>query len=158
MIGMPGSGKTTVSKALALKLQRPYVDLDAVIEKTSGMFISDIFETYGEQTFRALETKALSLEMPENAIVSCGGGIVLNKENKALMKGLKVYLDAKLEVIQVRIKNDYQRPLLRTKSLEQIHDERFLKYQDFADVIIGNHMSVDNTVDKIIEHIKKVEV
>ena len=158
IIGMPGSGKTTIARHLAKALNYTYIDLDGMIEKEALMFIEEIFETYGEVKFRQLETNAIKSIECDQAVISCGGGIVTKKENKAFMDGLKIYLDTDLEVIKERLKNDYQRPLLQKTTLEQLFDERFLKYQDFADVIINNNVDVDQTVKVILNYLDKKEV
>lgn len=156
LIGMPGSGKSNVGKLLAQKLQYTFVDLDGMIEKNALMFIDEIFEKHGEQTFRKLETEALQ-KLPDcDLVVSCGGGIVTVKDNKKLMQGYKVYIDTELDVIKERLKDDYLRPLLKKKSLEQLHQERILKYIDFADVIVANDGHIDQTVQTIIDHLKEV--
>ncbi len=154
LIGMPGSGKTTVAINLAKKLSMTYVDLDGWIEKDAHLFIEDIFEKYGEEKFRELETEMLRKLPEDNIVVSCGGGIVVKKHNKALMNGLKIYLDTDLDVIEERLKTDYQRPLLKSKSLDLILDERYLKYQDFADVIVSNNYDIEETVKVIMNYIK----
>ena len=77
LIGMPGTGKTTIGKLLAKKLSYEFVDLDHQIEKDALMFIDEIFEQYGEKFFRELETKALKeVSTGTNKIISTGGGIV----------------------------------------------------------------------------------
>lgn len=157
LIGMPGSGKTTIGRKLAQKLAYPFIDLDARIEKDALMFIDDIFEKYGEKTFRRLETESLISIKEEDAVISCGGGIVTIKDNKAKMKGYKVYLNTELDIIKERLIDDVKRPLLRKKSLEQLYEERMLKYIDFADVIIANDHDVDKTVEAIINHLKEVK-
>lgn len=156
IIGMPGSGKTTIAKHLAKSLNYTYIDLDGMIEKDALMFIEEIFDKYGEEKFRELETKALKEITCDQAIISCGGGIVTVKDNKDLMKGLKLYLDTDISVIKERLEKDYQRPLLKQKTLEQLYDERFLKYQDFADAIINNNYDVEQSV-KVIENYLKNE-
>jgi len=143
---MPGSGKTTVARHLAKAKNLTYIDLDGMIEKDAKMFIEDIFEKYGEQTFRSLETEALKRLPEDGAVIACGGGIVTVKGNQELMKGLTIYLDTDIDVIRERLKTDYVRPLLKQKSLETLYDERFLKYQDFADLIVSNQQSVEETV------------
>lgn len=154
---MPGSGKTTIGKKLAEKLAYPFIDLDAKIEKDALMFIDDIFEKYGEKTFRRLETESLMKVKEEDAVISCGGGIVTIKDNKAKMNGYKVYLNTELDIIKERLLDDVKRPLLRKKSLEQLYEERMLKYIDFADVIIANDHDVDKTVEAIMKHLKEVK-
>ncbi|MCD4826418.1 MAG: shikimate kinase [Acholeplasmataceae bacterium] len=157
IIGMPGSGKTTIAKQLSKSLDYEYIDLDAMIEKDALMFIEDIFEKHGEAKFRDLETKALKKITSNHAIISCGGGIVTKKDNKTLMQGIKIYLDTDISVIKERLEKDYQRPLLKKKTLEQLYDERFLKYQDFADAIINNNYDIDETVKVIQNYIKNEE-
>lgn len=156
LIGMPGSGKSTIGKLVAEKIGYTFVDLDAMIEKRALMFIDDIFEKHGEKTFRRLETEALKNLPDANLVISCGGGIVTMKENKMWMDGYKVYLDTEIEFIKERLKDDYIRPLLKKKSLEQLHQERLLKYIDFADVIISNDREQEKTVQEIIKHLKEV--
>lgn len=157
IIGMPGSGKSSVAKHLAQKLNYPLIDVDATIEKEVLMFIDDLFEKYGEKKFRELETETLRNINAHDAVIACGGGIVTQKENKALMQGTKVYLDVDLDIIKERLSQDYIRPLLRKTSLEKLYEERYLKYVDFADVIISNESSIDQTVEMIINHLKKGE-
>lgn len=153
IIGMPGSGKTTIAKHLAEALNYGYYDLDAMIEKEALLFIEDIFEKYGEETFRRLETDALT-HIPEgDYVIACGGGIVTKKHNKALMSGLKIYLDTDLDIIKARLSQDYQRPLLKKKTLEQLFDERYLKYQDFADIVVSNNVEVQTTVNVIMNYL-----
>jgi shikimate kinase len=154
---MPGSGKTTIARHLASALNYTYIDLDGWIERDSLMFVDEIFDRYGEEKFRALETKMLK-ELPlDNIVVATGGGIVIKKENKALMDGITFFLDTDIDVIRKRLETDYQRPLLKTKSLEQLFDERYLKYQDFASAVVNNNYDIDQTVKVILNYIKNEE-
>ncbi|MCF7930326.1 MAG: shikimate kinase [Acholeplasmataceae bacterium] len=157
LIGMPGSGKTTIANQLAKKIGYTYVDLDGMIEKDAHMFIEEIFERYGEKKFRQLETDAI-MKLPKgNLVVACGGGIVTVKENKELMDGIKFYLDTDIEVIKKRLETDYQRPLLKKTTLEQLFDDRYFQYQDFADAVISNNYDIETTV-KVIENYLRHEV
>lgn len=157
LIGMPGSGKTTIASKLAKIIGYTYVDLDGMIERDAKMFIEEIFERYGEKKFRQLETEAI-LKLPEkDIVVACGGGVVTVKENKALMNGIKFYLDTDIEVIRNRLETDYQRPLLKETTLEQLFDQRYFKYQEFADAVISNNYDIETTV-KVIENYLKHEV
>ncbi len=155
LIGMPGSGKTTIARTLAKDLGYTYIDLDGMIEKEALLFIEEIFEKYGEKKFRALETEALrSISHDRKQVIACGGGVVTVKENKKLMKGLKLYLDTDIEIIKNRLDTDYQRPLLKEKTLEQLFDERYFHYQEFADAIISNNFDIETTLKVIKNYIK----
>ena len=155
LIGMPGSGKSTVGRLLSEKLNYTFIDLDGMIEKDALMFIDEIFEKYGEKKFRELETSALKHLPSCDLVVSCGGGIITKKENKALMDGIKIYLDTDIETIRQRLETDYIRPLLKKKSLDQLYQERYLKYVDFADVMISNDRKPEETVQLILNHLNK---
>ncbi|MBN2299860.1 MAG: shikimate kinase [Acholeplasmataceae bacterium] len=156
LIGMPGSGKTTIAKNLAKDLGYQYIDLDGLIEKEALMFIEEIFENYGEKKFRLLESDALR-NLPETGdyVIACGGGVVTVKKNKELMNGIKFYLDTEIDVIKKRLESDYHRPLLKIKTLEQLFDERYFQYQDFADAVVSNNYDVEMTV-KVIKNFMKM--
>lgn len=153
LIGMPGSGKSTVGRDLAKKINYEHIDLDGLVEKEALMFIDDLIERYGINTFRALEKEVLSNVKLDNAIISCGGGIVLDRTNKELMDGIIVYLDVDNKIITERLKNDYERPLLKEKSIDDLYRERFLLYQHFADVIVSNEKEIETTINDLIEKI-----
>ncbi|MBE0700778.1 MAG: AAA family ATPase [Acholeplasmataceae bacterium] len=155
LIGMPGSGKTTIARNLAKTLHHQYIDLDGRIEKSALLFIEEIFESYGETKFRDMETEALRNLPEDNIVVACGGGIVTKNENKTLMRGLIFYLDTDLDTIKKRLETDYQRPLLKKMSLDMLYDDRFLKYQNFADAIVSNNSDVDETVKVIMRYLKE---
>src|SRR5690554_1254757 len=87
LIGMPGSGKTTLGKRLAEKLNMPFIDLDNHIEQKHLLYVDEIFEMYGEEKFRLLETESLKDVENLNSVISTGGGIVMKKSNKSLMNG-----------------------------------------------------------------------
>ena len=156
LIGLPGSGKSAIASALSKKLGYTYIDLDGLVEKKALMFIDAIFEKHGEQTFRTYESEMLkSLKETSKSVISCGGGIVLNLDNKTYMNGTVIYIDTDLDIIGERLKTDYIRPVLKTKSLETLYDERFLKYMHFADIIISNDKDIEQSVAAIIDRLKE---
>lgn len=123
LYGPPGSGKSTVGKILAKKLELPFTDLDVVIERKIGMPISECMAELGEQVFRDRESAALQdvLGGDDGYIIALGGGALLRDENRALAEaaGTVVCLHAKLETLLARLSaDDNQRPLL-AGSLEQ---------------------------------------
>lgn len=153
LIGMPGCGKSSVGKKLALELNYKFYDLDTEIEKDALMFIPEIFDKYGEDTFRILESKMLEkLSLEDNIIIATGGGVIKNKKNKELMDGKVIYITAPLDEIAFRCENDNQneRPLLNTKSVYELYNERCDLYEYFKEVEVLN----DN-LDKCVKRIKK---
>ena len=117
LIGFMGSGKSTVSKQLALRTGMPRYDTDEMVMTKSGMPITEIFAKSGEEEFRHLETEALAQIPDRAAIVVTGGGIVLRPGNVTRLKelGLVVNLSATEQVLFERISRRDTRPLLKTK-------------------------------------------
>ncbi|HRW93193.1 MAG TPA: shikimate kinase [Thermotogota bacterium] len=131
LVGMPGSGKTTLGKSLASFLGAPFIDTDQQIEQTSGKPISLIFQQEGENLFRKLEKKALlqALVATPPAVIAVGGGAVELPETRAILeKNPVLFLDVPLEVLQFRVKDDRIRPLLVGDRAEKMA-ELFLRRQ-----------------------------
>lgn len=115
LIGFMGAGKSTISDYLKNALAMDVVEMDQCIVERQGMSISDIFETYGEEYFRELETNLLiEMQSRSNVVVSCGGGVPMRERNVAEMKknGRVVLLTAKPETILERVRDNHDRPLL----------------------------------------------
>lgn len=157
LIGMPGSGKTTIGKSLAEAINYQYIDLDEYIEKRACLFISEIFQMYGEKYFRDLESNMLKeLGELDNIVVSCGGGIVINKRNKDLMKGLVLYLTAPLVELERRTKGTEDvRPLLNEKTIYDLYDERKDKYAYFSDIEIDTTKMDIKAIVEVINNYEK---
>jgi shikimate kinase len=166
LIGFMGVGKTVVGKALAKKLNWKFVELDLLIEQKVDKSIPEIFETDGEVVFRQLEievTNEVSLE--ENAVIACGGGIVLNQINvdRLRQKSTIVYLTASPAVILKQVLSDSgERPLLKVVNPALTIREllRFRKpfYERAADIKIDtSKLSVDAAVEQIIRKMRENE-
>lgn len=135
LVGMMGAGKTAVGKALAARLNVPFLDSDAEIETAANMTIAEIFERDGEAFFRDRETEVLDrLLENECGILSTGGGAFLAERNRRLVteKGVSVWLNADLPILWSRVKHKNTRPLLRTsnpyQTLSEIYDQRVPVY------------------------------
>ena len=113
LIGMMGSGKTTVGKHLARELNYRFIDTDQTIEAIAKQRISTIFEQHGEAYFRDLETKVLAeLSVYTRSIISTGGGIIQQQVNWSyLRQGLVIWLDVDLAILNQRVAKDPTRPL-----------------------------------------------
>lgn len=129
LIGMPGSGKSTVGRLLAREAGRSFIDCDREIEARSGVTIATIFELEGEAGFRKRESQVLDeLTQRTDLVLATGGGAVLAEENRAHLKsrGLVIYLQASTDELVRRTSGDKARPLLqgddpRSRLLELMH-------------------------------------
>lgn len=154
LIGLPGCGKSSLGKKLAHKLGYEFIDMDEYIEQKAMMFIEDIFDSYGEKYFRALETNILKdfLQL-DNVIIATGGGVIKDLKNKKLMDGVVVWLDAPIEVIQKRCdESEIVRPLLQTKTVYILYLERKDLYEKFADIKVLNE-DMDLAISDIINYL-----
>lgn len=156
LIGMPGCGKTTLGKRLARETNYKFIDLDSYIEKKEKKKISDIFKDNGEDYFRELESKALlSFKNKDNVIISTGGGIIKNKANKNLMNGLCVYLSVPVGILEERTsKSKTVRPLLKTKTIVELYNERKDLYDYFKDIEVLN-VNLDDAISQILKEINR---
>jgi len=143
LIGLMGSGKSSIGRRLAAHLSLPLIDLDATIVAKSGLSIPEIFTQQGETEFRKLETEALREGMTQNAVIATGGGVVLSQENRMLLKGNHapvVWLKASPEFLANRIEGDTNRPLIASgdtlKKLQKLSESRDPLYEECADFIL----------------------
>ena len=143
LIGFMGAGKSTISDYLKNALAMDVVEMDQCIVERQGMSISDIFETYGEEYFRELETNLLiEMQSQSNVVVSCGGGVPMRERNVVEMKknGRVVLLTAKPETILERVKDNHDRPLLENNKtvpfIADLMEKRRAKYEAAADIVI----------------------
>jgi len=116
LIGLPGSGKSTVGRQLARRLQLPFVDSDQAIEARLGCSIREFFELEGEARFREIESETLDALTQKGALVlSTGGGAVLRAENREHLRarGRVIYLKSHPEELIRRLRHDTNRPLLQ---------------------------------------------
>ena len=157
LIGFMGAGKSTISDYLKNVLAMDVVEMDQCIVERQGMSISDIFETYGEEYFRELETNLLiEMQSHKNAVISCGGGAALRERNVAEMKknGRVVLLTATPETIFERVKDSNDRPVLNgrknVKAISELMEQRREKYEAAADIVINTD---DKTVLQICEEL-----
>lgn len=157
LVGMPASGKTTIGKLLAEKLN-DYIlfDIDSLIEKTNGMKISEIFAKYSEDYFRKLEYDTIKLVCTgKNKIISTGGGSFENPDNRAtLLKFGKVfYLKSDLDVLYYRLSEDSSRPLLQRENPKKVLENMLKKREENYQ---RAHYTVDTSVmdeDEIVRFI-----
>ena len=139
-IGFLGAGKSTLARNLGQLFHRRYVDTDRLVERKSGLTVTQLFERRGEAGFRALETEALaSLRSERSLLVSCGGGIVETPRNIDLMRelGTTVYLDGDLDDSLRQIRRSDTRPDFRSPDhAAELLEHRRPLYRSAADLTV----------------------
>ena len=158
MVGMMGAGKTAVGRALAARLQVPFLDSDAEIQAAANMTIPEIFARDGEAFFRDKETRVIERLLTENpGVLSTGGGAFLAERNRKAIsaKGVSVCLVAELDVLWNRVKHKDTRPLLRSPdpraTLKGLYEARMPIYA-LADlkVVSDGETSIEAMVDRVL--------
>ena len=161
LIGMMGSGKSAVGLALASRLGRNFVDVDATIEADAGRPVATIFSEEGEAGFREREREAiLEATTTENAVIACGGGAVLDPANVAQLKahGTIVWLRVTPAVAAGRLGTDQGRPVLQrmegdlAERLERLIAARAIVYETAADFTVQADGPVDQVAEAILRN------
>ena len=149
LIGMPGSGKSTLGRLLAQALGKQFVDTDELIVEIAGKTIPQIFSEDGEDTFRALETQALSEATAKSScVIATGGGVVKRTENHPLLKqnGRIILVERKLEELSTG-----GRPLSSSKeAVLKLYEERQPIYEALADVVLHNDKSPEEGITELL--------
>lgn len=150
------SGKTSVARALAKKIQMPFWDIDSLIEKEENKSISEIFSHYGEKYFRTLETKALKTYLAQEGIFSTGGGSIILPENREMLRkdSVIIYLKTGVSSLESRATKDEKssRPLLAHQSLAAMLMVRDPLYKNLCDyTVTTDDLSLDEVVDEVLK-------
>lgn len=168
LVGLMGAGKTSVGMRCAARLDRAFVDTDEVIEATTGRSVTDLFRD-GEDAFRSLERQAVAdaCAAPDPVVVSCGGGAVLDPDNRRVMRatGTVVWLDAPARTLAGRVGEHAggSRPLLAggaptVETLERLAALREPAYEAAAHVRIDTDgLGVDEVSDAVLEELARCD-
>ena len=153
LVGMMGAGKSSVGACLRRRTGLGLLDTDEIVASNFGMSIPEIFAEHGERKFREAETEALHrMRTEEQTIIITGGGVVLRKENVAILRSQAsiVWLDADEETLFARASRKQNRPLLQTKNprktFSQILDARRPLYANIANIRVDTSVLTDEEV------------
>lgn len=164
LVGLMGSGKTSVGKRLAKKLNLPFVDGDQEIEKAAGLSLVDVLKCFGEEEYRAGEKRVMKrLLQGSPCVLASGGGSFVADQTRALAKlhAITIWLKADIDVLYNRTAGRKHRPFLEgddshlKNKLEKYISEEYPYYSE-ADIIVETkEEQVDNTVQRVIDAINK---
>lgn len=161
LVGLMGAGKSAIGKRLAARLGLPFVDADDEIERAAGCTISEFFERYGEQEFRAGERRVIARLLEETPrVLSTGGGAYMDPETRSLMKAraLTVWLRAELDVLFDRVKKRTHRPLLRQgdpkEILARLMQQRYPIYAEADIVVDSTAQPAERTTEQVIDALR----
>lgn len=158
LVGLMGAGKTTVGRRCARRLERPFVDTDDLVCAAAGMPVAEIFAGPGEPHFRDLERRAVAdaAASPVPLVIACGGGAVLDPENRRVLaaRGVVVWLRAPVEVLAARVASGDGRPLLAgdpVAALARLDAARAAAYDAVADRSVDTAgLDVDAVADAVL--------
>jgi shikimate kinase len=155
IIGMPLSGKTTISKEYSKKYNIEFLDLDSLIERDNLYFIEDIYQEFGIKTFRILEKKAFLnyINYDNNFIMACSEGIIEDKECVEILKKEKcIFLNTSYELLCKRFINN-PRPIFNEFKLKDLYEKRINIYNDITNNVINTDEfnNINDIIDKINE-------
>ncbi len=154
LIGMPGSGKTTIGMLLSRAFDADFIDIDAGIEASTGESIARTFESKGEEYFRDIESEYVQkAAVKTGVIISTGGGVVLRQENMDTLRNCGVVLFIDRDIKQIMAEDLSDRPLVENDSnaLHRLYDERIGLYKKSCDLRVENRMSSEQTAGEAAE-------
>lgn len=153
LIGMPGSGKSTIGKLLAQRLNRDFIDADTEIEKIAGCSIPEIFASKGESHFRNIESQVLAtLGAKSGVLIATGGGCVTRKENYPYLhqNGTIIWIQRDIDQLPTD-----GRPLSQQCKLREMYKVRAPLYASFSDITVTNNETADQVVDVILQELAR---
>jgi shikimate kinase len=153
LTGVMGCGKSALGKLAALKLNKEFIDLDEFIEAREKLSVKKIFEKFGEEAFREIESAAAKeVSAKTGAVIATGGGAILKEENISAFKknGVIIYICRPVELILKTLKETESRPLLKNSGLRDIFEKRKILYENSADYAVEN-IDLNAALKKIIQ-------
>jgi len=156
LIGMPGSGKSTIGVLLAKALGLPFIDTDLLIQQSQNKLLQDIINQEGIQKFLKIEEKVVSQMDVEGHVIATGGSVIYSPHamSKLEQRGIVVYLELEYEEIERRIKNIKTRGIVMEKgcTLWKLYEERVPLYKKYADIVVN---CSDKDIEEVVETVIK---
>lgn len=161
LIGMMGSGKTTLGRALATALELDFKDTDKIIEEKAGRPTAEIFTEYGEEKFRKAEMNTIAdlLDSRKIQVIATGGGAILNEQTRQRIKthSLSIWLNADIDTLYNRVSKNQTRPLLQTddpkQTLQDLMEARIQFYEQAHLHFKLDHGSMNAALGDLLEQL-----
>ncbi|MBO0662056.1 shikimate kinase [Jiella sp. MQZ9-1] len=158
LVGLMGAGKTTVGRRVATLLSLPFVDSDAEIETVSTMTVPELFETYGEPEFRALEARVIArLTQDGPQVIATGGGAYMHEATRDLLrkKAVTIWLNADLDTLMDRVSRRGDRPLLKAADprqvMQELMDKRYPIYAEADLTVVSRPVKREIIAAELVE-------
>ena len=160
LCGFRGSGKSTIGKVLAKKLELKFLDLDTYVEEKCQMPITDVFLKYGEEYFRKVESQCLFEIECTSAVIATGGGALVSKKNALIAKqyGYIIFIDTSFSTCYERVQRNSKRPLANSNSKNQLltlFKDRLPYYISHSHFQVDGNDSIETITEKIITYLKQ---
>jgi shikimate kinase len=157
LIGMAGSGKSTIAKALAKKLNLSFIDSDRVIEQKFELQLQQILNQHGYLKLRDIEARIIQGINLDHAVLATGGSAVYSSEAMEYLarQSSIIYLQVPLSIIYERVNDFGNRGFAKhpDQSIEEVFKERVKLYENFADIVIENISSAENCIQEILKQL-----
>lgn len=157
LVGLMGSGKSTIGRKVAQAIGLTFFDADNEIESAARMSIPELFEVYGETEFRALEQRViLRLVNDEGGVISTGGGAFINQEIRSAVKksAVSLWLDAEIDLLMERVQKRPGRPLLQTEdpraTMQKLMDDRYPIYREADLTVVSQDISKEDIAREVV--------
>ncbi len=160
LIGMPGSGKSTIGVILAKRTSHDFIDTDVLIQSVQGRSLQDILDSEGYMRLREIESEVLQSLDVKNHVISTGGSAVYSDAAMQHLKedGVMIYLDVSLDTLRSRITDYETRGIAKRpeQSFDELFLERTLLYRKYADITIaGDGLNQDQVCERILSELNK---
>lgn len=160
LVGLMGAGKSAIGRKVATRLNMPFVDADAEIEKAAKQTVADIFANYGEEEFRRLEERVIARLLTEGPqVLATGGGAYMNADTRAAIGagGVSLWLSADIDLLMARVSKKATRPLLQKPNprriMQELIDARYPIYAQADMTVQSRDVTKDEMATLVINAI-----
>ena len=159
LVGMSGSGKSSIGRKLAVKLNYEFIDVDDIIQRKTQMDLQDYIDRFGDEEFLQLEEKTVLDLTVQNCVIAPGGSVIYSEKaiNHLKRNSIIIFLDISLEVVKSRTKDVETRGIvyLKRKSYEELFTERLALYRQYSDATVKiDDLTIEQVIQRVSQSLK----